>query len=56
MAPKAIRVEAWDRLAHDLDKRHLDQITVTRPIADAPVLANEILAGRIRGRVVLEIG
>ena len=56
MAPKEKRIEAWDRLARDLDRRHLDQMTVTRPIADAPVLAGDILAGRIRGRVVLEIG
>ncbi len=56
MAPKVKRVEAWDRLARDLDKGLLDAMTVTKPIAEAPKLALEILAGRIRGRVVLEIG
>ncbi len=55
MAPKARRVVAWDRLARDLDKGALDAMTTTRPIADAPALAPEILAGRVRGRVVLEI-
>ena len=55
MAPKPKRIEAWDRLARDLDKATLDAMTVTRPVADAPKLAPEILAGKIRGRVVLEI-
>lgn len=56
MAPKKKRIEAWDRLARDLDQGLLDALSVTRPIADAPALAPEILAGRVRGRIVLEIG
>ena len=56
MAPKARRVEAWGRLARDLDPATLAAMTVTRPIADAPALAPDILAGKVRGRVVLEIG
>lgn len=55
MAPKARRIEAWSRLARDLDKGTLARMTVTRPIADAPALAPEILAGKVRGRVVLSI-
>ena len=56
MAPKARRVEAWGRLARDLDTAALDAMTTTRPIADAPSLAPEILAGKVRGRVVLVVG
>jgi acrylyl-CoA reductase (NADPH) len=56
MAPKAARVEAWSRLARDLDKAKLAAMTVTRPAADAMALAPEILAGKVRGRVVLELG
>jgi acrylyl-CoA reductase (NADPH) len=56
MAPKARRIEAWTRLAHDLDIAKLDAMTVTRPIGDAVKLAPDILAGKVRGRVVLEIG
>ena len=55
MAPKEKRLEAWSRLARDLDTGLLDRMTVTRPIADAPVLAPEILAGKVRGRVVLAL-
>ena len=56
MAPKPARLEAWDRLARDLDPAKLDALTEVRPLADAPALAPEILAGRIRGRVVLAVG
>ena len=55
MAPRAKRIEAWNRLAKDLDKAKLDAITVTRPLRDAVSLAPEILAGKVRGRVVLEV-
>jgi acrylyl-CoA reductase (NADPH) len=55
MAPNARRLEAWTRLARDLDIAKLDALTVTRPIGDAVALAPEILAGKVRGRVVLEI-
>jgi acrylyl-CoA reductase (NADPH) len=56
MAPKAVRIEAWNRLARDLDKAKLAAMTVTRPIADVTALAPDLLAGKVRGRVVLEIG
>jgi acrylyl-CoA reductase (NADPH) len=56
MAPKPIRVEAWNRLARDVDKSKLHAMTVTRPLSDVMSLAPEILAGKVRGRVVLEVG
>lgn len=56
MAPRARRTEAWDRLARELDLAKLDAMTRTISLADVPQAAEEILAGRIRGRVVVEIG
>ncbi len=56
MAPRPLRVEAWARLARDLDKAKLAAMTVTRPAADVVALAPDILAGKIRGRIVLELG
>jgi acrylyl-CoA reductase (NADPH) len=56
MAPKPKRLEAWNRLAKDLDRSKLDAMTVTRPLRDVQALAPEILAGKVRGRVVLEVG
>jgi len=55
MAPRAARVEAWSRLARDLDRGKLAAMTVARPARDVVGLAPEILAGRVRGRVVLEL-
>jgi acrylyl-CoA reductase (NADPH) len=56
MAPKPKRQEAWARLARDLDLAKLRAMTETRPVRNAVALAPEILAGRVRGRIVLEIG
>ena len=56
MAPREKRVRAWERLATDLDRGELAAMTVTRPLADVVALAPEILAGTVRGRVVLEVG
>jgi acrylyl-CoA reductase (NADPH) len=56
MAPRTRRLEAWSRLARDLDIAKLDAITVTRPIADVTTLAPAILEGKVRGRVVFELG
>ncbi|HWB46077.1 MAG TPA: MDR family oxidoreductase [Hyphomicrobiaceae bacterium] len=55
MAPKAARVEAWDRLARDLDRGKLATITQTHPATDAVALAPDILAGKVRGRIVLTL-
>jgi acrylyl-CoA reductase (NADPH) len=55
MAPRERRLQAWDRLAQHLDAAALDAFTTTRPLADAPRLATQILAGQVRGRVVLTV-
>jgi acrylyl-CoA reductase (NADPH) len=56
MAPREKRMRAWERLATDLDRAKLAEITVTRPLSDVVALAPEILAGKVRGRIVLEVG
>ena len=55
MAPIALRREAWDRLAKDLDLDKLASITREISLAEAPAAAQDILAGRIRGRVVVNV-
>ena len=55
MASRARRVEAWDRLARELDLAKLDAMTRTIGLADVPRAAEDILAGRIRGRMVVAI-
>jgi acrylyl-CoA reductase (NADPH) len=56
MAPRPKRLDAWSRLARDLDKAKLAAMTTTRPLADVVALAPEILDGKVRGRTVLEVG
>ena len=56
MAPKPRRQEAWRRLAQDLDKDKLRALTTRKPLAEVSQLAPAILAGKIRGRMVLEVG
>ena len=56
MAPKSVRVEAWRRLAQDLDRGKLAAISVTRSAQDVVALAPDILAGKVRGRMVLTLG
>lgn len=55
MAPMDARRAAYDRLARDLDQKALDAITETRPLTDAPALAEQVLAGEVRGRIVFEV-
>jgi len=55
MAPRALRVEAWARLARDLEAARLDAMTREISLADAIPAAAEILAGRIRGRLVVNV-
>ena len=56
MAPKPLRLEAWSRIARDLDLDKLGAMTSTIPLDAVIATAPEILAGRVRGRVVVEIG
>ncbi|MDF2096408.1 MDR family oxidoreductase [Aquibaculum arenosum] len=56
MAPPARREEAWGLLAESLDPKALANMTQVEPLSRLPELADEILAGQVRGRVVIEIG
>ena len=53
--PKARRMLAWERLASDLDMAKLHALTTTVKLDDVPRVATEIVAGKVRGRVVVEL-
>ena len=55
MAPKPLREQAWARLAHDLDLGKLDGLVREIPLGEAIAAASEILAGRVRGRLVVDV-
>ena len=56
MAPLPLRVEAWRRLATDLDRAKLAAMTQTIRLGDVIAAGGDILAGKVRGRIVVEIG
>ncbi len=49
------REVAWRRLATELDQSRLDEMIVGADLSDVVGLAEEILAGRTRGRVVVAV-
>jgi acrylyl-CoA reductase (NADPH) len=53
--PRPLRVEAWNRLATDIDVALLDSLTDTVPLGEARTVAERILAGEIRGRTVVDV-
>lgn len=55
MAPMARRIEAWSRLARDLDPDLLARMTETVPFASVIDVAPKILAGQVRGRIVVTL-
>ncbi|PJI96126.1 acrylyl-CoA reductase (NADPH) [Acidovorax sp. 69] len=56
MAPIAERIEAWRRLAKDLDIHLLESLLREIALEDAIAVAPELLAGQVRGRVVVRVG
>ncbi|TVT60384.1 MAG: oxidoreductase [Azoarcus sp. PHD] len=55
MCPRVDRLEAWARLARDLDVSKLDLITHEIALSDAIPAASDLLEGKIRGRVVVDV-
>ncbi|MCF6322457.1 MAG: oxidoreductase, partial [Rhizobiaceae bacterium] len=56
MASKQLRREAWSRIATDLDMAKLETITKTISFDEIIAAAGDIVEGRIRGRVVVDMG
>ncbi len=55
MAPLARRELAWQRLARDLDTGLLERITEEVTLDTAVARAHDLMAGRVRGRIVVRI-
>jgi acrylyl-CoA reductase (NADPH) len=54
--PMAPRLAAWGRIARDLDRGMLERMTETVPFEKVFEVGAKILEGKVRGRVVVEIG
>ena len=55
MAPLARRRQAWERLAQDLDPAKLEAMVEEVPLERAVEKAADLMAGKVRGRVVIKI-
>lgn len=55
MAPPPKRQRAWDRLARDLDPALLERMTEEVPLSAALEKAQQLMAGQVRGRIVVKI-
>jgi len=54
-ATKASRLEIWSRLATDLPVKLVDSLTDVAPLGKVFELGEKILAGQIRGRMVIDV-
>ena len=53
---KPKRIEAWSRLARDIDETKLASLSRTEPLSRIHDLSVDILEGRVRGRIVVDTG
>jgi acrylyl-CoA reductase (NADPH) len=53
--PYQERVQAWERLCTDLDLAQLDEITHEIGLSEAIPVAYDLLDGKVRGRVVVDV-
>ncbi|WP_336491841.1 MDR family oxidoreductase [Methylobacterium nigriterrae] len=55
MCPRPERLEAWSRLVRDLDPAKLEAITNEIGLTDVVATAERLMAGRVRGRVIVDV-
>jgi len=55
MCPAERRSPLWARLARELPMAQLESMVTAATLTDVPGLAHDILAGRVRGRVVVAV-
>jgi len=55
MAPHSLRLEAWQRLAKDLDAVKLAAITTEIGLSEVIPICSDLLEGKVRGRVVVDV-
>ena len=55
MAPRALREQAWSRLARDLDPALLETMVEEVPLEGAIEAAGRLMGGQVQGRVVVRI-
>jgi acrylyl-CoA reductase (NADPH) len=54
-APQPVRLQAWSRLASDLDLDKLARTTQVIGLAEVPKVARQVLAGKVQGRTIVDV-
>ncbi|WP_198085850.1 MDR family oxidoreductase [Variovorax sp. E3] len=54
-APQPVRLQAWSRLASDLDLEKLARTTRVIGLAEVPDVASQVLAGKVQGRTIVDV-
>ncbi|SDZ67031.1 acrylyl-CoA reductase (NADPH) [Variovorax sp. YR266] len=54
-APQPVRLQAWSRLASDLDLEKLARTTKVIGLAEVPDVASQVLAGKVQGRTIVDV-
>ena len=54
-APQPVRLQAWSRLASDLDLDKLARTTKVMGLAEVPEIASRVLAGKVQGRTIVDV-
>ena len=55
MCPRPQRIEAWERLASDLDISKLEAISQVIGLSEAIATAPSLLEGKVRGRIMVDV-
>jgi acrylyl-CoA reductase (NADPH) len=56
VCPMERRLEAWERLNEELPKEALARIAQVKPLSEIQTLSEAVLAGQVRGRIVVDVG
>jgi acrylyl-CoA reductase (NADPH) len=55
MAPRPRRIEAWSRIASDVDTKTLEVIAREIGLGDVIATASDLMDGKVRGRIVVDV-
>ena len=56
VCPMDRRLEAWERLNEEIPKEALARIAQVKPLSEVQALSEAVLAGQVRGRIVVDVG
>jgi len=54
-APQEVRLQAWSRLARDMDLGKLARTTNVIGLAEVPEIAGRVLEGKVQGRTIVDV-